>query len=381
MKLRTALASLALCGVGVYALLAPRAVPADPRPVSRPPLPVVLLEGAPGGTHTRVVLRAPDTATQPRELGAFDHAEGSALRGTVDFRSPDARTWVVATEPNARRGSTYNSALWRFERGRAPQRMLGGLTDASRPLVTAHGDVVVQRGDDGDDPPTGDRVLRERVDALRLDVIDPDNGTPRTVWRGRGMIAFAAASMGGDEVLVYHVHPQGASLLAVDVRAQTARAVLAAMEPLARDFSYDAARDEVTFVRASARREGVWEVVTIPAHGASLDAMRTRWRAVNDHLMPRALRDGSVLISLPGDRGLAQLNAFPERPLRVAPLGDGADEALAESPDGAWIALRHRTADREVLGLYARDTERTITLDLAGTYVELAGFAPRAVTP
>jgi len=99
-----------------------------------------------------------------------------------------------------------------------------------------------------------------------------------------------------------------------------------------------------------------------------------RWRGDSDHLVPRALRGGAVVISPPGDRGLARLDAWPALPARVAPLGDGADEALDESADGRWLAFRHRAAGRELIGLHCSAEGRTVTLDRPGVYAEFVGF-------
>lgn len=384
MKLRSASAAAALVCAGALAWWTTRApeAPADPRREAPPP-PVVLLEGAPDATATAVVVRAPASGTQPRVLGSVSHVAGSARRGTLGPPGARPAVYVVAAERESRRGSTYQSALWLVEEGAPARRLVGGVTDASRAAVTERGSVVVQRGSDGDDPAQTDRVLRERVDELTLDVVDAANGATRTAWRGRGMIAFLAAAMRGDEVLVYHVREGGAGLFALDVSTGATRALVDSMDALARDFSYDATRDEVAFARASQRREGVWEVVTLPAHGAppSAAALQTRWRAPSDHLMPRLLRDGAIVISLPEDKGLGILGAFPQRPERVAPLGDGADEALGESDDGRWIALRHRAPGREVLGLYDRVTRRSIEVDRPELYAEFVGFARPAVTP
>lgn len=378
METRAALAVGTVVCVGALAWSAVRApeAPADPQRASPPPA-VVLLEGAPDGTETRVVLRALTTGAQPRVLGVVPHLAGSARRGTLAVEGARAAVYVVAAERPSRHGSTYESALWRTEEGTAPRRLLGGITDASRAVVTERGAVVVQRGRDGEDPPPEGRVLRERVDALSLDVVDPANGAAHTVWSGVGMIAFLAAPMRGDEVLVYHVREGGASLFALDVARGTTRALVAQMDALARDFSYDAARDEVAFVRASQRREGVWEVVSLPAHGPTLtpERLQTRWRATSDHLMPRLLRDGAIVISLPDDKGLGVLEAFPRLPERVAPLGDGTDEALGESADGRWLALRHRAPNRELLGLYDRVARRAIEVDRPEVYTEFVGFA------
>ena len=371
-------AALAVAGAGAWWALGVREAPADPRSVAPPPR-VVLLEGAPDGAVTAVVLRAPTTGAQPRTLGSITHVEGSARRASLarPFDPAHPVVYAVAAERLSLHGSTYESALWRVEEGVAPRRLAGGVTDASRPIVTERGAVVVQRGRDGEAPAPVDRVLRERVDELTLDVIDPANGAARTAWSGRGMIAFLAAAMRGDEVLVYHVREGGAALFALDVSTGSTRPLVTQMDALARDFSYDASRDEVAFARASLRREGVYEVVSMPAHGPALDASRlqTRWRATNDHLMPRALSDGAIVISLPDDRGLGVLEAFPRMPSRAAPFGDGADEALGESPDGRWLALRHRTRDREVLGLYERATGRAVEVDRPSLYTEFVGFA------
>lgn len=372
MRTRLALLPLGAVGVCAWFALAPRDAPADPPRAARAPA-VVLLEGDPEGTETRVVLRAPASGAQPRVLGVVPHVAGSARRATLSLAGP-TRAYVVAAEQASRHGSTYHSALWRVQEGTAPARLRGSLTDASRPLVTARGTVLVQSGRDGDEPaPDGSRALRERVDALSLDVVDPDNGASRTLWSGRGMIAYLAAPLKDDEALVYHVHAGGAALFALDASTRATRTLVARMEPMARDFSYDAARDEVTFVRASPRHDGSWEVVSVAAHAGDAP-VRVRWRGESDHLMPRALRGGAVVISLPGDRGLARLDAWPALPARLAPLGDGADEALDESADGRWLAFRHRAAGRELIGLHSLAEGRTVTLDRPDVYAEFVGF-------
>lgn len=378
MRTRLALPLAGALGVGAWLALTSREAPADPPPAVDPAPAVVLLEGAPEGAETRVVVRSPASGAQPRVLGAVPHVPGSARRGSLARGAP-LRAFVVAAEEASRHGSTYHSALWRVEQGAAPARLRGGLTDASRPLVTARGTVLVQSGHDGEEPaPDGSRALRERVDALSLDVVDPANGASRAVWSGRGMIAFLAAPLKDDEALVYHVHEHGAALFALDAATGATRAIVDAMEPVARDFSYDPARDEVTFVRASPRHDGSWEVVSVPAHGPANAPVRVRWRADSDHLMPRALRGGAVVFSLPGDRGLARLDGWPALPARLAPLGDGADEALDESADGQWLAFRHRTPDRELIGLHARAEGRTVAVDRPDVYAEFVGFAEAA---
>jgi hypothetical protein len=336
----------------------------------------VTLEGPPEGTETRVVLRTLGATTQPITLGVVQHIEGSARRGTVAPRAlagAQPRVYVVAAERPSRHGSSYQSALWRVDGvGHTPVRLVGDLVDASRAVVTERGSVLVQRGRDGEDPSVSDHVLRERVDALIIDRVDPENGATTRLWQGRGMLAYLATRLSGDEVLVYHVHEGGASLFALDARTRTTRVLLHRFDALARDFSYDHARDEVTFVRASAVGSDTYEVVTFHAHGDP--ALRVRWRGVSDHLMPYAVGRGEVALSLPGDRGLASLGDGAREPVRWAPLGDGADEVFAVTENGAWIAFRHRTATREMFALYAPASRHTVLLDRPEVYVECAGF-------
>ncbi len=211
--------------------LAPRDAPADPPRAARAPA-VVLLEGDPEGTETRVVLRAPASGAQPRVLGVGPARRRLRAPRDARPRGPDARLRRRRRAAASRHGSTYHSALWRVQEGSAPARLRGSLTDASRPLVTARGTVLVQSGRDGDEPvPDGSRALRERVDDLTLDVVDPDNGTSRTLWSGRGMIAYLAAPLKDDEALVYHVHAGGAALFALDATTRATRTLVARMEP------------------------------------------------------------------------------------------------------------------------------------------------------
>ncbi|MBK8697950.1 MAG: hypothetical protein IPN17_38320 [Deltaproteobacteria bacterium] len=208
--------------------------------------------------------------------------------------------------------------------------------------------MLVQRGHDGEDlpPEVTHRRLVERTDALRLDAVDPATGSLRPVWSGRGQLAFLATALRDDEVLVYLLQDSGSSLLRLDARTGDV-ALLHPDLSLARDFSYDAARDEVVFARALSPT--VYEVASLRAHDPSPAAITPRWRSSSDHLMPRVLRDGAIGLSLPGDHGLGWLPrgaSVQSTPAVFAPRGDGSDALLSESDDGRWIALRH-TTDRD----------------------------------
>ena len=372
-----------------YLVLSRDELPADPRAVAPPPA-VVLIEGVPQETTSRVMLRIPTTGAAAVHLGTVTHAPGSALRGvlwpqgTTNPARPHAL--VIAAERESRDGSTYHSALFRVDgRGESATRLVGSLTDASRPLVTPRGTVLVQSGADGEDPPPDPqgRVFRERVDTLTLLAVNAQTASSRTVWTGRGMIAFLATALRDDEALVYHVDDSGARLFALDATTGATRAVVEGMLPLARDFSYDVTHDEVVFARAVRYGSEDYEVVSAPAHGPATraSALRVRWRAKSDRTMPRALGNGTVALSLPESFGLALLAAGANTPHPEAPLGAGDDCALDETRDGRWIALRHTTHDREVIALYAPGEGRVVTLDRPELYTEVVGLVATGVAP
>ena len=350
---------------------------AQPRPTSAPA--VVLLRGAPDATRTAVVLQRPDAQGPATVLGSFPHLPSSARHAAL-LRGPAASQPVVlavAAEREDPRGGSYHSALFRIDPATGTTtRLCGELVDGSRPLITARGTVLVQRGSDGDDPapdPTRRRLV-ERTDALRLDAVDPLTGALRPVWSGRGQLAYLATALRDDEVLVYLLQDSRSSLLRLDARSGDA-AVLHPDLPLARDFSYDAARDEVVFARALS--PAVYEISSLRAHDPSA-AHTARWRASSDHLMPRVLRDGAIGLSLPGDHGLAWLSrgASVQSPVAVfAPRGDGSDALLAESDDGRWIALRHTTDRDESVVIAPRRGGSAQGIASPDEVIEFVGFA------
>jgi hypothetical protein len=104
------------------------------------------------------------------------------------------------------------------------RRLVGEVTNASRPLRTRQGALLVQRGADGEPVSLTDHTLRERRDALHIDAVDPSTGEARAVWTGHGQIAFLACALEGDEVLLWHLDGPRAELLALDVARGVARA-------------------------------------------------------------------------------------------------------------------------------------------------------------
>lgn len=338
--------------------------PSPPAPVApAAPPPLALLEGAPDAPESAVVVRHGND--RAAVLGRVAHVAGSARRGVVLRGGADPVALVVAQERPARGASTYDSALYRVD-ARGTRRLLGGLTNASRPLVTAAGTVIVQRGADGEERPLIDRQLRERRDPLTLDAVDPDTGAVRTVWRGEGQLAFLACALNGDSFLAYHLDDQTAALRVLDASSGAVRTLREGLH-LARDFSYDRARDAVVFAQATG--PAGYRVASLSLRDGSL---RTLYAAQSDHLMPFALADGRVALSLPDDRGAGLLTAGSDTPRAVAPLGAGSDAVLAER--AGWIALRHTEIDRERTALMHLATGAVTALDGDGVVREVLGF-------
>jgi hypothetical protein len=326
---------------------------------------VATLEGAPGAEESAVVIRRGGRAAV---LGRVRHVEGSALRGVVLRGGNDPAVLVVAQEHPSRAASSYDSALYRVD-ARGTERLVGAVTNASRPLITARGTVLVQRGVDGEARPLEARRLRERRDALTLDAVDPQTGATRAVWRGEGQIAFLASALDGDEALVLHLDDEVAALRALDASTGTLRTLREGAH-LARDFGWDAARGAVVF--AQAMDDGAYAVNALSLRDGSL---RVRWTGASDHLMPFALGDGRVAVSLPGDRGLALLPAGStptDAPRRIAPLGDGSDAVVA-SRDG-WLALRHTEPAWERSALVHLATGAVVPVGDDGLAREFLGF-------
>lgn len=336
-----------------------------PAPVSvAPPAPeIAVLQGEPEGVESAVVVLRGDRI---RELGRVPHAAGGARKGTLLRGGSDPLAAVVAQEHPSRGASTYDSALFVVD-ARGARRLVGEVTNASRPLRTRNGALLVQRGVDGEAVEPVDHTLRERRDALHIDVVNPLTGEARAVWSGGGQIAFLACALEGDEALLWHLDGPRAELLALDAARGTTRRLRAELH-LARDFSYDRARAEVVFAQADDAER--WSVRVLSLRDLSL---RTLYTATSDRLMPASLEDGRIALSLPDDLGLALLSrSTHETPRRVAPLGEGSDAVLHHLGD--WISLRHSEMQREVVALTHLPTGASATLPGDGLVRDVLGF-------
>lgn len=340
------------------------------------PIPaIVTLEGPSDAGETRVRLRRFGTQEPLRELGVVRHVAESARRGAI--YAHHGRTAVLVTaQIRPMSGHTYESQLFALENG-TTRPLVDGISNASAPIVTERGTVLVSRGTDGVDPDTMQspmgQGLRERVDRLSIEAVDIDTGRTRTVFRAEGQIAWLGCALRDDKALVYHVTSDGAFLRVIDASSGSASTIMGPMPALARDFSYDRDRDEVTFARAAAIGSDEYEVVTIAASGG---APRVRVRAASDHLMPRVLKDGAIAFSPAQDTGLAMLPRNASAARAIAPLGAGSDWVAAERSDGQWIAVRHLdpATRNDVFAVSTRDGQRRATFTDHNNPVEVVGF-------
>ena len=116
---------------------------------------------------------------------------------------------------------------------RDPVELCDRVFYASRPLPLPSGEIAVERGVAG--PLVPGRV---RVDELSIDAVDPRTHAARTLYVTTGFEAHLAA-LAGDEIIVYLVQPNLASLRAIDWRTGRERVVVASLPPYAHDFSVD----------------------------------------------------------------------------------------------------------------------------------------------
>ncbi|MBL8678163.1 MAG: hypothetical protein JNK05_03315 [Myxococcales bacterium] len=328
---------------------------------------IVTFDGAQDGARSTVLVRFTGSDRAPQRLGEVTHAPGSARRGVVARVRGRWSAFVVVAERPPHAG-TYDSALYRVD-ARGAARLVGGIANASTPIVTEAGDVVVERGVAGVTP-TARGPLRE--DALEIAAVDSETGALRTALRRRGQLAFVGTALRGHEVLVYTVDGPSSALVSLDVATGATRPIIANLQGIARDFSYDRARDTVVFARGTA--EG-YELATVAASGASASATPV-FRTQSEHLMPLSIGSGRVVLDSPDGRGLAVFD--PRGAIRaLSPLGSGIDRPRAVSGD--WVAFEHRAtrAATTAHGLHhcAHGTTVSTTIE-SGTDSVILGLIP-----
>ena len=143
---------------------------------------------------------------------------------------------VAVAERAAGFDRSWASSLLVAEGTHAPVELCDRVFHASRPLPLPSGEVAVERGVAG-------AVVagRVRVDELTIDAVmvrGPRTHAARTIYATTGFEAHLAA-LAGDELVVYLVQPEVASLRAIDWRSGRERVVVASLPPYAHDFAVD----------------------------------------------------------------------------------------------------------------------------------------------
>jgi len=235
-----------------------------------------------------------DAALAP-VAASFSHEAGSTVRaGSVPGRPVVLAVAALEHHPDA----SFGASLVRLEAGQPPRVLTTGLALASAPAISAGGRVFVQRGRAGP-------VLLPglfRVDALRIDEVNPETGALSLLYASEGSFAYVAGFF-GNELLVYEAGAAGARLLGIELDSRVVRVLRASLPPLAHDFAVDEAGKRLLYTLGAPGSDG-WSVVE-----TRLDVPASRVLGTGDRvaLLPTVLPDGRVLISAGPGRGLVDL--------------------------------------------------------------------------
>jgi hypothetical protein len=203
----------------------------------------------------------------------FAHLPDAAIKVA---RLPSGAYAAVADRAGGRDRSWGSSLLvasvGRDGEGRDAAELCDRVFYASTPMALPDGTVLVERGRSGAVVPG-----LMRVDELTLDRVDPASGRATTIWSGTGFEAHLAA-LAGDEVIVYLIQPDVASLVAVDWRTGRARVILPSLPPYAHDFAIDSSAGAQTLTlhnRDDVRRD-LETVERIDLYGGNRTRLETR---------------------------------------------------------------------------------------------------------
>lgn len=210
---------------------------------------VVMLLSEPGGTKTVLVEQRGDARIQ---LGAVLHARGGIARGALT-----AEGFAVIAQMTDARDASWSSSLSLLDARGRTTATVDRVAHASKPVVTASGEVLVNRGVAG-------RVVEPvkgygaplRVDALTVEAVST-TGRSRVLFRRDGYLLFVAGATAA-EAIVYALGPGSTPLLAVDLSSGAVRTVAPHLE-LARDFSLSG--DSIVFTESAGREQ--WRVVKL----------------------------------------------------------------------------------------------------------------------
>jgi len=279
----------------------------------------LLLTTIPGTSESSLVWSTPGAPLAP-PVARIRHAADADARGVL---LPNGDAAVVA---DVRGGSDLSFAAALFVvRPPEVKLVVEDCVHASRPFAMPNGKLLVQRGSRGSEPPPAGAL---RTDELRLDEVDPNDGSIRTLHSFAGYITFVAA-VSTDEAFVYRVAMGHADLVAIALSNGAQRVLASPIVAQARDFSFDAKTHSLVYTNLDSSGWYVERLFT--DSGARTEVARAGGMWVTPHVWP----GGGVLLN--DGRGAVVLGASgPERP-----FGEGFDELRALSPNQSHAALLH----------------------------------------
>lgn len=296
-------------------------------PTATEPLPHVLLAFTEPNAEATAIVEA------GRTWAMVPHLADGTVKGAV---LPDHRSAVVIAETVPTRDRSWNSTLSVVKSDGQIRALVDRVYAGTRPFVTADGKVLVTRGVAGVEPePQKGFQQPLRIDAQTIEAVDPVSGESRVLWRGAGYLAFIAAVSDRD-AFFYDVGPSASALRAIELRTGSVR-TLASDLGIARDFTLSADQRALVFTQHARGTTDEWQVVKFPLGGGAPQVLAARPFMA---LFPVSLKSG-VAFNEGQVRGLSVLTDTDASKRIDCPFGDGADQVLAASKDGAWMAGVH----------------------------------------
>jgi len=316
----------------------------------------------PGGALSSVRAVTPAGAVG-KAWTTVHHAPGGDVRAAL---LPGAQAAVLSARATTRRDHSFDYGLYLAPAGAPATLLCTEVAQASRPLVTASGRLFVTRGLAG---PTASPA-EYRVDALRIDEVDPASGSSTTVHAFSGYLLHLAGSDGG-RLLLYRVGPKGADVVALDPDGGGVKVLIAKLPPFARDFSIDRAGHRLIFRGRHESDPKRWTVEALDLSNGSLVRL---YQGGSFSLAPHAWPGGGVALN-PRRAGLQLLGSSDRL---SAPLGAGVDVVRAFSSSGRFVALLHTVQGAlPVAFVIDRASGQARRLPTsAGQRIAIAGFLP-----
>jgi hypothetical protein len=340
-------------------------------PATPPPSPpsLALLSGVPGSARTHLLFARGGSHAKWTVAATLEHPPGAIVRGVV---LPGTRTVLAVADTVPAREPSWAASLVRLEPGAQPRVLADRVYHATRPLLLGSR-VFVQRGEPGEQPVGANGRLAMRVDALRIDEIEPSSGAARTVHAWKGYETHLAGAL-GNELVVYRVGPAGADLVAVDADKGSVRVVVPSWPAAARELSIDRASGALVLQQRSNAPDRHLSVERVDLATGARQQVATSAHA---DMVPHVWPGGGVVFNPEGAREPALLGSNVT--LRL-----GATSGLlwvqAVSTDGAWVGALRMPQNGLPVAVAVRAADGvSATVGLpAGERVEIAGFVGEA---